>query len=60
MKLVLDYLERALQLEDLAGAETDPELKSRLLEQARAYRVLAAEHAEKSGLPPPSRRDLCR
>jgi hypothetical protein len=60
MKLVLDYLERALQLEDLASAEANPQLKSQLLDQASAYRRLAAEHAEKSGLPPPSPRDLSR
>ncbi len=54
MKLVLEYLERAVQFEQLAAQETDPKLKSQMLEQAKSYRRLAARRAKERGLPPPS------
>ena len=45
MKMVAEYLEKALNFEQLAAAEKDPKLKAELLEQAKAYRKLAAERA---------------
>jgi hypothetical protein len=54
MKLLTQYLERAVHFEQLAAAEADPKLKEQLLEQAKAYRVLAAKRAQELGLPPPS------
>ena len=54
MKLLTEYLERAVQFEQLAAAETDPKLKQQLQDQAKAYRKLAAKRAEELGLPPPS------
>ncbi len=54
MKLLTEYIERALQFEELAKAEADPKFKSELLKQAEAYRKLAAQRAQKYGLPPPS------
>ncbi|OSI74428.1 hypothetical protein BSZ21_05835 [Bradyrhizobium canariense] len=47
-------IERALQFEELANNEADPNFKSELLKQADAYRKLAAQRAQKYGLPPPS------
>lgn len=55
VKLLTEYIERALQLEALAEGETDPKFKGELLKLARAYRKLAAKRAEQYGLPPPSR-----
>jgi len=54
MKLLTEYLDRAVHFEHLAAAETDPQLKEQLQEQANAYRKLAAKRAEELGLPPPS------
>ncbi|WOH74026.1 hypothetical protein RX330_02565 [Bradyrhizobium sp. NDS-1] len=54
MKLLTEYIERALQLEALADGETDPKFKADLLEQAASYRKLAAKRAKQYGLPPPS------
>lgn len=54
MKLLLEYLERAVQLEKLAADEAKPEFRDQLLKQAAAYRKLAAERAEEQGLPMPS------
>ncbi|MCJ9700172.1 hypothetical protein [Bradyrhizobium sp. SHOUNA76] len=54
MKLLTEYLERAIQLEKLAASESDSAFKSQLLEQAAAYRKLAAKRAREYGLPPPS------
>jgi hypothetical protein len=45
---------RAVQFENLAAAETDPNFKERLENQAKAYRQLAAKRAQELGLPPPS------
>ena len=55
MKLLCEYLERALTFEQLAMQENDPEVKSRFEKQAAAYRKLAAERAERYGFPLPSR-----
>jgi hypothetical protein len=49
-----EYIERALQFEELAKSEADPTFKSELLKQATAYRKLAAQRAQKYGLPAPS------
>jgi hypothetical protein len=54
MKLLTEYLEHALSFERLAAEENNPELKAQFEKQAAAYRKLAAERAEKYGLPPPS------
>jgi hypothetical protein len=54
MKLLTEYLERAINLERLAASEQDSKFKTELLNQARAYRKMAAKRAEQYGLPPPS------
>ena len=54
MKLLCEYLEHALTFERLALQESDPVVKSQFEKQATAYRKLAAERAEKYGLPLPS------
>jgi hypothetical protein len=54
MKLLTEYLERAVQLESLAKGEANPKFKEQLLNQAQEYRNLAAKRAELYGLPPPS------
>jgi len=55
VKLLTEYIERALQFEELAEKESDPDFKAKLLEQAEAYRKLAEKRAEQYGLPPPSK-----
>ncbi|WP_247487624.1 MULTISPECIES: hypothetical protein [unclassified Bradyrhizobium] len=40
MKLLTEYLERAIQLEKMAAEESDSEFKRDLLKQAGAYRNL--------------------
>jgi hypothetical protein len=54
MKLLTEYLERAVSLERLAAGEADTTFRTELLNQAAAYRKLAAKRAEQYGLPPPS------
>jgi hypothetical protein len=54
MKLLAEYLDRAVTLERLAASEQDSNFKNELLKQAAAYRKLAAKRAEQYGLPPPS------
>jgi hypothetical protein len=54
MKLLAEYLESAVNLERLAASEQDSKFKTELLNQAAAYRKLAARRAEQYGLPPPS------
>jgi hypothetical protein len=54
MKMLTEYLERAVALERLAADEQDPKFKAELLNQAAAYRKLAARRAERYGLPPQS------
>jgi hypothetical protein len=53
-KLLTEYLEPAVQLEALAANEPDQDFKAQLLDQARAYRELAAKRAEQYGSSPPS------
>jgi hypothetical protein len=55
MKLLTEYLERAVSLERLAADEPDSKFKNDLLKQAAAYRKLAEKRAQQCGLPPPSR-----
>jgi len=57
VKLLMQYLERALQLEKPAQSEQDTAFKGQLLDQARAYRKLAAKRAKDYGLPAPSQLD---
>jgi hypothetical protein len=54
MKLLTEYLERAVSLERLAAAEQDSKFKNGLISQAAEYRKLAAKRAKDYGLPPPS------
>jgi hypothetical protein len=54
MKLLTEYLERALNLERLADGEQDQRFRDDLLSQAAAYRRLAAKRAKEYGLPAPS------
>jgi hypothetical protein len=54
MKLLTEYLDRALNLERLAADEQDSKFKAELLNQAAAYRKMAAKRAKEYGLPPPS------
>jgi len=54
MKLLTEHLERAVSLERLAAGEQDSTFKDQLLNQAAAYRKLAARRAEQYGLPAPS------
>jgi hypothetical protein len=53
MKMVAEYLEKALHFEQMAKSESDAALKARLLEQGKAYRKLAADRALKQPLVPP-------
>jgi hypothetical protein len=54
MKMLTEYLERALEFEQLAASEEDKPFKAQLLQQAASYRKLAAKRAEEYGLPMPS------
>ena len=58
MKQLTEYLDRAVSLERLAAGEQDSTFKTQLLDQAAAYRKLAAKRAKDSGLPPPSPPEL--
>lgn len=51
--MIAEYLEHALQFERMASEETDATLKEALLGQARAYRKLANERADRLNLPAP-------
>ena len=57
MKLLTEYLERAVSLEELAAGEPDSLFKEQLLSQALVYRKLAAKRAAELGLPAPSPRE---
>jgi hypothetical protein len=54
VKKLTEYIERAVQLEDLAAKEPDSTFKEQLLAQAQAYRKLALKWATDLGMPPPS------
>ena len=55
MKMLQEYLDRAVEFEKLARTEQNEELRVALLEQAKAYRKLAAARAKAYGLPRSSR-----
>jgi hypothetical protein len=55
MKMIAEYLENAIRFERMARDEADTALKSRLFEQAAAYRELAEERAQRLKLPRPPR-----
>jgi hypothetical protein len=54
MKMVPEYLDRAITFERLAAAEKDAKAKAELLAQVEAYRKLATERAKRFGLNKPS------
>jgi hypothetical protein len=54
VKLLVEYLERAVQLEKLAADEADSKFRDQLFTQAENYRKLAARRAKEYGLPLPS------
>jgi hypothetical protein len=51
LKVLNEYLDRAVQLESLAKGEPDCSFRTKLLTQASAYRKLAAKRASDLGLP---------
>jgi hypothetical protein len=52
MKMVAEYLEKAIHFEHMAAMEAEPQAKAILMAQAVAYRKLAAERAMKDPLIP--------
>lgn len=52
--MLTEYLDRAIEFENLAATEQNAAFKSELLKQAAEYRELAAKRAEQYGLPMPS------
>jgi hypothetical protein len=50
MKMLAEYLEKAITFERSANAEKDAKAKAELIAQAKAYRKLATERAERLGL----------
>jgi hypothetical protein len=52
MKMVAEYMEKALHFEQMAERESDEQLKGRFLDQAKAYRKLAADRVLKDPLAP--------
>ena len=58
MKMLAEYLEKAITFERMAAEEKDAKLKADFEKQAIAYRDLAAERAKRLKLPvPPPRRN---
>jgi hypothetical protein len=55
MKMIAEYLEHSLQLEQLAAQEADERLKADLLKQAAAYYQLAVKRANSLSAPVPPR-----
>jgi hypothetical protein len=53
MKLVSEYLQDAINFERLAAEAEEGPFKQSLLQQAAAYRKLAAQRAEALGVPLP-------
>jgi hypothetical protein len=53
MKMLAEYLEKAMHFEQMASVEKDPTLKAQLSAQAQAYRKLVEERAKREGLPVP-------
>jgi hypothetical protein len=54
VKMLTEYLERAIEVEKLAASEENGALKAQLLKQAADYRRLATKRAMEYGLPMPS------
>jgi hypothetical protein len=54
MKMLAEYLEKALHFEHMAALEKNATLKASLEKQATAYRKLATERAQKYNLRMPS------
>ena len=50
MKMIAEYLERALSFERMAASEENPTLKGDLEKLAASYRRFAEERAAKLGL----------
>jgi hypothetical protein len=55
MKMIAEYLERAMQFEHIAAVEVNPDLKKTFLKQAADYRDLAATRVAQLGLCDPPR-----
>jgi hypothetical protein len=55
MKMIAEYLEHALQFEQMASEAKDQRLKADLLAQADAYRKLAEKRVSKMNMPMPHR-----
>lgn len=53
MKLVAEYLDRAMQFERMAEETSDPKVKAQFLQQSAAYRKLAAKRAAQLNVPRP-------
>jgi hypothetical protein len=47
MKMIAEYLEKAINFERMAAEEKDAKLKAELEAQATAYKKLAKERAER-------------
>jgi hypothetical protein len=54
MKMLAEYLEKAITFETLAAEENDAKVKADLIAQAKAYRKWATERATRYGLKHPS------
>jgi hypothetical protein len=50
MKMLAEYLDKAINFEHMAALEKDATLKASLEKQAAAYRKLATERAERYNL----------
>jgi len=53
MKMLAEYLEKAISFEQMAATEEDAKLRAELEKQALAYRKLAAERARRLKAPEP-------
>jgi hypothetical protein len=53
MKMLAEYLENAVQFEQMAADEKDPKLKAEFERQAVSYRKLAEKRAKEYGLKMP-------
>lgn len=56
MKMLAEYLEKAIHFERMAAAEKDPKLRADLEKQAIAYRKLAGDRAKQMNVPVPPQR----
>ena len=53
MKMLAEYLENAVQFEQMAADEKDPKLKAEFVRQAASYRKRAEKRAKEYGLNMP-------